>query len=233
MTIVALEDLRTRSQFIRDLTTNGCAYVVEGPSGFARVPSPRRPGHDVELIWTSRAEALRWADAVAQQPKIVTLSLDVLLSRHLAHLAAERRLLGVNWSDTPSEPEIGATDLDTQVRRMLVARFIEAVTRSRQVWVLKHGDEPLTVMTRHPAGGEVLPVFADRASAEHAIEGHCSHAAPTRIPFADFVHKTIFWCVEGRRRIAPAYRPGPGQVELHAWEMKAMLSGHPAIRRVA
>ena len=233
MTIVALEDLRTRSQFIRDLTTNGCAYVVEGPSGFARVPSPRSPGHDVELIWTSRDEAIRWADALAPHPKIVTLSLDVLLSRHLAHLAAERRLLGVNWSDVPSEPEIGAADLDTQVRRLLIARFIETVTKSRQVWVLKHADEPLTLITRHPAGGEVLPVFADRASAELAIEGHWSHAAATRIPFADFVHKTIFWCVEGRRRIAPAYRPGPGLVELPPWEMKAMLSNQTPVRRVA
>ena len=233
MTIVTLEDLQTRSRFIGELATSGCAYVVEGPSGIARVLSPRRPGHDVELMWTCRDEAARWADVLVEQPRITVLPLDILLSRHLPSLAAVQRMIGVNWSSAPPEPEIGATELDTQVRRLLVDNFIETVTKTRQVWVLKQGDEPLTFITRHPAGGEVLPVFADRAHAERAIDGSWSGAAATRIPFADFVQKAVFWCVEGRRRIAPAYRPGPGQVELHPWEMKAILSGHAPVRRVA
>jgi len=38
---------------------------------------------------------------------------------------------------------------------------------------------------------------------------------------------------ETRRRIAPAYMPGPGLVELPPWDMKALLSGHAPVRRVA
>ena len=233
MTIVTLEDLQTRSQFVRELASHGCAYVVEGADGYARVPSPRRQGHEVELMWTSREEAVRWADALVEQPKITAMPLEVLLSRHLPKLAEEGRLLGVNWSDAPSEPEIAANDLDAQVRRQLVTQFVDAATRTRQVWVLKIGDQPVTIVTRHPAGGEALPVFTDRASADRAIAGDWNQAAAARIPISDFLQKAVIWCVETRRRIAPAYIRGPGLVELHAWEMKAMLSGHMPTRRVA
>jgi hypothetical protein len=101
------------------------------------------------------------------------------------------------------------------------------------VWVLKAGDSPATLLTRHPGGGEALPVFADRASAERAIDGAWCHTVATRIPLGDFVQKIVVWCAETRLRIAPAYLPGPGLVELPPWDMKALLAGQPPVRRVA
>lgn len=233
MTIVTLEDLQTRSNFVRDLSAQGCVYLVEGDAGFARVPSPRRSGQDVELMWTRSAEAARWADALVKNAKVVALPVEMLLGRHLPCLATEQRLIGVNWSDQPSEPEVTATDLDAQVRRHMVSQFIEATNKARQVWVLKINEQPVTLVTRHPAGGETLPVFTDRASAERAIESQWSNAAAVRLPMPEFLQKAILWCVETRRRVSPAYLPGPGLIELHAWEMKAMLSGHMPVRRVA
>lgn len=233
MSIVTLEELQTKSHFIREVALNGCVYAVEGPDGFARVGSPKQRGQDVELLWTDPAEAARWADALVTAPKITMVSIETLLARHLPKLAQEKRLIGTNWSDAPAEPELTAQDLDTQVRRRLMDHFVEQAAKNRQVWVLKGGETHATLITRHPAGGEALPVFADRASAERAMDGVWSQTAPVRVPIGDFLQKTVLWCVETRRRIAPAYVPGPGLVELHAWEMKALLSGHSPVRRVA
>ena len=232
-TVVNLEDLQTRTAFVRDLAARGCAYVVEGAEGIARVPSPRRRGIDVELMWTDHAEAQRWADCLVTSPKITALTTETLLGRHLPRLAEDRRLVGTNWSDGPAEPEFLPADLDQHVRRRMIDQFVEQAAKTRQVWVLKSADTPATLVTRHPAGGEALPVFADRSSAERAIDGPWCHTVPTRLPIGDFLQKTIVWCVETRRRIAPAYMPGPGLVELQPWDMKALLSGHALARRVA
>ena len=233
MTVVNLDELQTRTGFIREAAAIGCAYLVEGAAGLAHVPSPRRRGQMVELMWSSRTEAARWADALVNNPRLLTLPLDALLSRHLPQLAGERRLIGTNWSDAPAEPEINAAELDRLLRRRLIDQFVETAAKTRQVWVLKSADAPATLITRHPAGGEALPVFADRASAERAIDGPWSQTIATRLPIGDFLQKTILWCVETRRRIAPAYVPGPGLVELPPWDMKALLSGSGQIRRVA
>ncbi len=232
MTVVALEELQTRSRFIRDVVLNRSVYAVEGTTGFAKVDSPRRRGIEVELLWTNPAEAMRWADVLVEDPRVTVLTIETLLSRHLPKLAQEGRLVGTDWSDAPVEPEMTANDLDTQLRRGLMDDFTGQAARNRQVWVLKSGEAYATLITRHPAGGETLPVFADRASAERAMDGPWSQMAPVRVPIADFLQKTVLWCVETRRRIAPAYVPGPGLVEMHAWEMKALLSGHNPRRRV-
>lgn len=232
MTVLALEELQTRSRFIRDAALNRCVYAVEGTTGYATVESPRRRGVHVELLWTDPAEATRWADVLVESPRVTILSIEMLLSRHLPKLAREGRLVGTDWSDAPVEPEMTANDLDTQLRRRLTDDFTAQVTKNRQIWVLKSGEVYATLVTRHPAGGETLPVFADRASAEKALDGPWSHMTPIRLPIADFLQKTVLWCVETRRRIAPAYVPGPGLVEMHAWEMKALLSGHTPRRRV-
>ena len=233
MTIVPLEELQTKARFIRDAAFSRSVYVVEGPEGYARVASPRQAGRAVELMWTDPAEAARWADALVKAPKITQLTLEMLLSRHLPKLAEERRLIGTNWSDGPAEPELTAADFDQQVRRRLVDHLVEQSVKTRQVWVLKGGETHATVITRHPAGGEALPVFADRASAERAMDGVWAQTVPVRVPIGDFLQKTILWCVETRRRVEPAYMPGPGLIELHAWEVKALLSGHSPARRVA
>ncbi len=233
MTIVGLDELQVRSRFVRDVALNGCVFAVEGVNGYARVASPKRAGQMVELLWTDQSEAQRWADVLVAEPRIVVLTLDMLLSRYLPKLGDEKRLVGINWSDAPVEAEMTAYDLDQQLRRALMDQLIAQALKSRQVWVLKGGDIYATVITRHPAGGEALPVFVDRASAEKAMDGVWAQTTPVRVPIGDFLQKTILWCVETRRRIAPAYLPGPGLIELHAWEMKALLSGHSPARRVA
>ena len=231
--VVHLEDLQARTHFVRELVARGCAYVVEGSEGMARVPSPRRRGVEVELMWTDPAEAARWADALVAAPKITPLTLETMLGRYLPRLAEERRLIGGNWSDAPAEPEFTAADLDQQLRRRMIDQFVEITAKTRQVCIHRNAEVPATLVTRHPASGEALPVFADRASAERAVDGPWCQTAPARLPLADFLQKTLVWCVETRRRIAPAYMPGPGLVELPPWDMKALLSGHAPVRRVA
>ncbi len=233
MSILALEELQTRSRFIHAAALERHVYAVEGAEGLAHVPSPRVKGRNVELLWTDPAEAARWADALVADPRVVSIPIEMLLARHLPKLTQEGRVVGTNWSTAPAEPEMTAQDLDTQLRRKLVDNLVEQATKTRQVWVLKGGETHATIITRHPAGGEALPVFADRASAERAMDGVWAQTAPVRVPIADFLQKTIVWCVETRRRIAPAYMAGPGLIELHAWEAKALLAGHSPARRVA
>jgi Protein of unknown function (DUF2750) len=233
MSVVNLEELQTRTAFVREVAALGQAYAVEGTEGIARVQSPRRKRQLVELLWSSRTEAARWADVLVTAPRIVTLPIEALLTRHLPKLAAESHLIGTDWSDRPAEPEITAAELDQQLRRALLDQFVSTAAKTRQVWLLKTGDTPATLLTRHPVGGEALPVFADRQSAEQAIDGPWANTVATRVPIGDFLQKTLIWCVETRRRIAPAYVPGPGLVELPPWDMKALLSGQPQTRRVA
>ena len=233
MTVVALEELQTRSRFISEIAAQGCAYVVEGDAGLARVPSQRRKGQSVLLMWSLKAEAARWADALVKAPKVVAVSCETLLTRQLPHASEDTSLIGADWSDAPAEPELTAYDLDQSLRRHYIQQLTESATKMRHVWVLKAADAFATLLTRHPAGGDVLPIFADRASAERMIEGAWSQTSATRVPIGDFLQKTIVWCAEGRRRIAPAYIPGPGLVEMQPWDVKALLSGHAPIRRVA
>jgi Protein of unknown function (DUF2750) len=233
MSVVNLEDLQTRTGFVRDVAAAGVAYVVEGREGVARVASPRRKAQQVELMWSTRAEAARWADLLAVEPKIVALPVDTLLARHLPRLAIEQLRVGIDWSDSAVDPEMAPSELDQHLRRRLVDQLVETATKSRQLWLLKSGDVPATLVTRHPAGGEALPVFADRQSAEKAIEGPWSQTVATRVHIGDFLQKTLIWCIETRRRIAPAYVPGPGLMEVPPWDMKALLAGQPQTRRVA
>ena len=226
MTVVALEELQTRSRFIHTAALQRTVYAVEGAEGLAHVASPRIRGRDVELLWTDPIEAQRWADVLVTEPRVVSIPMDMLLARHLPKLAEQGRAIGMNWSDAPAEPEMTAQDLDAQLRRKLIELLVEQATKTRQVWVLKGGDTHATIVTRHPAGGEALPVFVDRASAERAMDGVWAQTLPVRVPIADFLQKTILWCVETRRRIAPAFMPGPGLIELHAWEAKAS-AGRP------
>ncbi len=218
---------------MREVAVQGQAYAVEGTEGLARVQSPRRKRPMVELMWSSHAEAARWADVLASAPRIITLPMETLLTRHLPKLAADNHLVGTDWSDRPAEPELAAADLDQHLRRALLDKLVSTAAKTRQVWLLKTGEVPATLLTRHPAGGEALPVFADRQCAEKAIDGPWAHTVATRVPIGDFLQKTLIWCIETRRRIAPAYVPGPGLVELPPWDMKALLSGHTPIRRVA
>jgi Protein of unknown function (DUF2750) len=233
MTVVHLEELQTRTAFVREVAEQRRAYIVEGTEGVARVLSPRNRGQSVELIWSNRAEAARWADVLVTDPKITELPIEALLSRHLPRAAGGRLRMGVDWSASLAEPEITAGDLDQQVRRRLLDQLVESATKTRQVWLLKSGDTPATLVTRNPAGSEALPVFADRQSAESAIEGPWNQTVATRVPIGDFLHKTLIWCIETRRRIAPAYVAGPGLMEVPPWDMKALLAGHPPARRVA
>ncbi len=233
MSVVNLEELQTRTAFVREVAAQGQAYAVEGTEGLARVHSPRRKRQLVELMWSSHTEAARWADVLVAAPRVFTLPIEALLTRHLPKLAAENHLVGTDWSDRPAEPELAAADLDQHLRRALLDQFVGTAAKTRQVWLLKAGDAPATLLTRHPAGGEALPVFADRQSAEQAIDGPWAHTIATRVPIGDFLQKTLIWCVETRRRVAPAYVPGPGLVELPPWDLKALLSGHTPIRRVA
>lgn len=233
MVVVNLEEMQARSGFVRETAATGFVFVVEGLAGIARVASQKFRGRQVELMWSKREEAVRWSDALAVEPRVTQTSLLELLSRHLPKLADERRLVGPDWTDAPCEPEMSAEELDRLLRRRLIDQLIETATKTRQVWILKSADMPATIVTRHPAGGEALPVFADRASAEQLIDGEWSHCAAHRVPIGDFVQKTIVWCVETRRRIAPAFVPGPGLVEMPAWDMKALLAGGGHVRRVA
>lgn len=233
MNDITTEDLLLRSRFVQDLAANARTYAVEGPDGYAHVASPRRAGETVLLLWSSREDAARWADVLVTRPKVVMLPLAEVLERLLPALVAERRSIGVNWSDRPSEPELTADELAKQLRQQLVADFIDAANDAGGVWVLKHTETPVTFAARDGGSGETMPAFADRASAERAAAREWPHTQPVRVLMSDFLNKAVIWCVETRRRIAPAYLPGPGCLELNAWEVKAMLAGHVPVRRVA
>ncbi len=232
-TILTAEDLAARDTFVAHVAHAGVAYIVDGRDGIATVPSARHPGRHVELLWSDRAEAVRWAPVLAADSQVRAVELAVLLATHLPAVAAAGRVAGPNWSDVPAEPEMAADELGRLIRRALAAEFAEIAHATRQVWLLNDGGRFATLETNAKSPAVTLPVFSSRDTAAAAAAMSFPNAVPVRQPLADFLSKTLMGAIEVRWRLAPAYMPGADVLELAPWDMKALLHGTPQPRRVA
>ncbi|MEQ1649542.1 MAG: DUF2750 domain-containing protein [Hyphomicrobiaceae bacterium] len=225
------DDAVARDAFVRDVLASGVCFVVEGADGKVRVPSPRHPGCHVELLWSDRAEATRWASVLATKSQIRAVALHTLIAEHLPSLTVASVFAGPDWSDLPAEPEVTGAELSYSLRRALAVEFAAAAHTTRQVWLLKDANGLVTLTSTLSSTAQVLPVFATHEQA--ASHATAQIVTPVRQPMAEFLSKTLMTCIVEHWRLAPAYMPGPDVLELAPWDMKALLHGSPQSRRVA
>ena len=225
MSAVKSEELRARDAFLERLIGSRQCWAVIGDEGMARVPSPRDESRTVHLVWSDRREAERWAGALVTNPRMRMITLVEMTTEMLPKLADMRRRIGPDWTSEPIEAEFDPGDLDRALRRTLLDRVLRAADESRYLWVLRHVEGLACAPSRLSSTGEMLPVWADRASAEASAFGALAGAVPARVSLADFTQRVLMWCVETRRRIAPGYIPGPGALEMQPWELKSAING--------
>jgi hypothetical protein len=213
--------------FIEGVVQQGCCHVVADHDRLAVLPSQVAPRQALVLSWSSENEAARWADVLAQQPRLVTLDVVTLLSQTLPALAAIGGRIGPDWSADSIEPELDAADLGDRLRAGLAAAFVSRVTATRTLWVLDHADGAATCDT---AQGPVVPVWSDRTFAEAIATHEAFHTDLRQVSLAEFTGRTLLSAGVVTSRIAPAFVPGHAGPTFTPWQLKALLGGYrPAI----
>jgi hypothetical protein len=210
--------------------------VVLGADGFARVPSAVHVGRDAVFVWTRRAEARKWADALVRQPRIETVPLDQVLAELLPLLAETGALIATDWSADPEEPEIDAADLAHLLRARLLDRFYAQAIDDAAVWLLRQGQHFGTIEIPG-TGRHVLPVWSNRPDTRYGMDtldgwSALLTASPEKVALREFTTRHLVACAERRLMVAPAFVAGPGVTTLTPWDLKAQLidRGNPVMR---
>jgi hypothetical protein len=213
-------------------------WLVNSDQGFGRVASPR-PGQGrrrVTLVWSQAAEIERWADLLAETPRIEAVPVDVFVTEVLPLLGAMGHAVGPDWSAEPIEPELEPGELDHDLRNALTASFATHARKAGAVWMLRDANGEMAVRIRPDL--PAVPVWAHRAEARHLIAQSGRALAQNgvelvRVPLAEFLSNTLIAVATRRLHLAPGYLPG-NAVHMPAWDVKALF-GRPGetVLRVA
>jgi len=212
-------DLRTAEHqqadsFVRRLANLKSLYAVSGEEGLARVPSQKIPGREVVLLWTERAEAEKWADCLAQNPRVKQLSIGEVMSEFVPALIANDRMIGPDWTAAGIEPECEPAELAEHVRLAAVDGFMERVARSGNVYILEDSGGPAMLVSGSDAQALYLPCWSQREAAEQRLVGPWQDHLVMRIPLANFVKITLPWLAGNGHRVGPDHVPGTMALEL-------------------
>ncbi|MEO1282442.1 MAG: DUF2750 domain-containing protein [Pseudomonadota bacterium] len=217
------EDLQ-RNRFVRRLANAKRMFVVSGEDGLARVPSQKQAGREVVFAWTQRAEAERWADCLAKNPRIKELALAEVLADFFPALHDHQRLIAPDWTADPIEPESEPTTLGQQVRLETVDGFMQRVAASGNVYILENSFGPALLVSASGHDQLFLPCWSHREVAESRREGPWADHMVMRIPLANFVKITMPWLSEQGHRVAPEHVPGSQAVELEPETIERHIS---------
>ncbi len=218
-----IPEITQRDRFIRRAAAQRSVFAVVGEDGLARVPSQRHHGREVTLLWTSRATAERWADVIAQRPRIKQLMLDAVLADVLPALARLNRLVGVDWGSDAIEPEIAPADLARRLVGEVAAGFVERVVQTRTVFTLEDGAGPALLVSAGAADRLVLPCWSERAFAEVRIEGPWADMMTVEVPIEVFATAKLGW-LEGRGwLVAPDHLVGSPVPEVAPADLRRRL----------
>ena len=218
-----IPEISLRDRFVKKAVAQRTVYVVAGAEGLGRVGSQRQRGREVTLFWTTRKAAERWADVIAETPRIKEITLDELLGDVLPALSRLKRLAGPDWGSDPIEPELEASELVERLKRELLDGFVERVKTSRRIYLLEDGSGPALLVSAARSDQLLLPCWSDRAFAEARIEGPWAEMMSVEVPLASFAERTLGW-LEGRGFLAgPDHLVGPGAIEITPALMRTRL----------
>lgn len=216
-----IPELNQRDRFIKRAVAQRMVYAISGEEGLGRVPSQRHRGREVTLFWTNRKSAERWADVIAQKPRVKEITIDALLGEVLPALARLNRLAGPDWGSDPIEPELDAADLGERLRREVVDGFVERTSHTRKVYVLEDTTGPALLVSASQPGGLVLPLWSERAFAEARIEGPWAEMMSVEVPLQSFTQKTLLWLQDRGWLAGPDHMIGPGATEIAPAALKS------------
>lgn len=208
------KETQQRERFARRLANTKRLFVIAGETGLARVPSQKDPGREVVLAWTEREEAVRWADCLAENPRVKELGLGEVLAEFLPALAEHKRLVATDWTDEPVESETEPLVLSERIRIAAVDGFMERVVASGNVYILEDANGPALLVSATRDDRFVMPCWSQREVAEQRIEGPWANHMVMRIPVANFVRITLPWLTEHAHLCGPEHMPGSMGLEL-------------------
>jgi len=214
----------TLRRFARAVVAGGAAFVVVGADGVAGVPSQRDAGVTVDLMWSSRAEADRWADALTENPEILALDLATLIGSYLPDVQGRDGRIGADWSDGPDEVEFDAASVIEALRDAALTDFDEAVAIDRHVWLLRRDSGPGGHAVLSGAHERLaVPIFASREAAEAAARELWPDAVAVRQSIGEFTQRTLYTDIEHKLVYAPGFVAGRSVSVLMPWDVKSRL----------
>lgn len=219
-----IPEIAQRDRFVRHAIAHRAVFAVAGEDGLARVPSQRRRGRHVTLLWSARAEAEHWAPVLAENPRVKELPLSALFADVLPALAGLNRLVGPDWCADPAEAEIDPADLAERLRMRALEAFVTRARISRALWVLEDASGPALLVSAACSGRFMLPCWSDRTLAAARREGPWAGMAVSSVALESFLAATLPWLAERGWSVAPEHTEGPGALELAADEMAARLA---------
>ena len=209
-----IPELSQRDRFVRRAIAQKGVFAIAGEDGLARVASPSDPLREVTLFWTSEAEAQRWADVLARNPRVKFITTNEMIGEVLPRLEGLGRMVGVDWSAEPVEGEIEPNDLIARLRHEGIESFLQRARVRRAVWMLEDTNGPALLVSQHKSGQLMLPCWASRLEAEARIAGPWSEMLAVEIPLASFVAVTLPWLAEQGWTVAPGHAAGADTIEV-------------------
>jgi hypothetical protein len=226
-----IPELAQRDRFLRAAIVSGRVYTVMDGADLATVDSPREPLRGTALLWSRLAEARRWADVLAREPSVATLSLGQLVARTLPELGMHGLLAGTDWNAEPCEPELTPSDLASRLSIEAQEAFLAQASASGSLWILEHAEGPALIGSARAHLGEhstaaqtVLPCWTRRADAELHAADRWAGAKALSIPLDSFRKLTLPWLAEQGWLVAAATPEEAHGLELTPHALSARLA---------
>lgn len=211
---IRIPEITQRDRFIKRAVAQKHVFAVAGEDGLARVTSPLDPRREVTLLWTSETEAVRWADVLTVNPRVKQIGIGGLIADVLPRLYGMDRVVGLDWSAEPIEPEIEPMELVQRLRQEGVETFLQRVRLRRAVWMLEDINGPALLVSAKGDNQLVLPCWATRGEAEARVQGPWRDMIAVEVPLANFVKLTLPWLAEQGWLVAAGHAEGASTLEL-------------------
>ncbi len=220
----SIPEIAQRDRFMKSAVEGRAVYAIAGENGLARVPSQHRAGFEVTLFWSKVGQAERWADAVADNPRVKKLTLAELLADILPALPDLDRLVGLDWSANPVEGEFNALHIAERLRSMAVDGFVQRARAADQIFILEDTVGPAMMVSGGDESKQFMPVWSDRGEAEARIEGPWANMMALEIPLSNFLGLTLPWLAERSWTVGPDHAPGARTLELTPKDLASRLT---------
>jgi len=210
-------------RFFKRVATGRHVFAIAGEEGLARVPSRVQRGRDVTLFWSIRSEAERWAEVVAENPRVKDLTLSEYLGEILPALANLKRVAGLDWTAEPIEIEADPTMLAERIRLETLDVFEMKVVREGRVFALEDSGGPALLVSGAGEGQFFLPCWSERSLADARIAGLWSGMMSSEIPLDNFVNRTLAWLRDRGAQVGPEHVEGALSLELAPADLRSRL----------
>ncbi len=220
----SIPEIAQRDRFIKRAVGQRVVYAVSGEDGLARVSSQRQEDAEVTLLWTQEAEAERWADAIAETPRVKELTIADLLADILPALPELKRLVGLDWSANPVEGEFNPLDIAERLRSEAVEGFVQRARTADKIFILEDATGPAMLVSGVDETKRFMPVWSDRRGAETRIEGLWAEMIALEIPLSNFLGLTLPCLAERDWNVGPDHVQGARTLELAPRDLSTRLS---------